>query len=140
MSTFINKQDYHKQIKAEVFDQVIDDSDQIRLDAQLAGQAEVESYLRGRFDVAQIFNKTGTARHPLVLLYLIDIVLYHIHSRINPINIPDIRQVRYDNAIDWLKKVAKGEISPDLPIKEDANGNPATLWKVGSNTKFNSDY
>lgn len=137
---FINKQDYFKQIKEEVFDQVTDDSTQIRLDAELAGQAEVESYLRDRFDVANIFNKTGEQRHPLILLYLIDIVLYHIHSRINPINIPDIRQVRYDNAIEWLKKVAKGEISPDLPIKEDEEGNAETLWKLNSNKKFNSDY
>jgi phage gp36-like protein len=137
---FINKSDYFKQIKEEVFDQIIEDSNQIRLDAELAGQSEMESYLRDRFDVAQIFNKTGAARHPLILLYLIDIVLYHIHSRINPINIPDIRQVRYDNAIEWLKKVSKGEISPDLPTKEDEEGNTATLWKMGSNKKFNSEY
>lgn len=54
---------------------------------------------------------------------LIDITLYHLHSRINPRNIPDLRKDRYDGnrdaqtlgAIGWLKQVAAGKINADLP-------------------------
>ena len=49
----------------------------------------------------------------------IDVTLYHAHSRINPRNIPDFRVERYRDAIEWLKKVNKGFVTPDFPIKED---------------------
>lgn len=65
----------------------------------------------------------GDARNQQIVLYLLDITLYHLHSRINPRNIPDLRKERYDGnheyqiggAIGWLKKVASGDINADLP-------------------------
>jgi hypothetical protein len=33
--------------------------------------------------------------------------------------IPELRIIRYNAAKDWLKAVAKGDISPDLPEKPD---------------------
>jgi hypothetical protein len=56
-------------------------------------------------------------------MYLIDITLFHLYSRINPRNIPDLRKERYNGndpmdrggAIGWLKKVASGDITADLP-------------------------
>jgi hypothetical protein len=53
----------------------------------------------------------GDNRSPQILGYLIDIVLYHIHSRIAPMNIPSLRVKRYDDAISWLKKA---NISTDI--------------------------
>jgi len=65
----------------------------------------------------------GDNRNQQVLMYLLDITLYHLHSRINPRNIPDLRKERYDGnnatqnggAIAWLKRVASGDITADLP-------------------------
>jgi hypothetical protein len=65
----------------------------------------------------------GDNRNQQIVLYLIDITLYHLHSRINPRNIPDLRKERYDGnsqmqtggAIAWLKRVASGDITADLP-------------------------
>ncbi|MBK6611856.1 MAG: DUF1320 family protein [Sphingobacteriales bacterium] len=54
-------------------------------------------------------------RHPSVVMFLIDMVLYHLHSRISPRNVPDIRAERYDAAITWLKMIAKEQINPALP-------------------------
>jgi hypothetical protein len=45
----------------------------------------------------------GDNRDAQMVLYLCDIVLFHLHSRIAPRNIPDLRVKRYDAAIDWLK-------------------------------------
>lgn len=50
----------------------------------------------------------GDNRNQQVLTRLIDIVLYHIHSRIAPHNIPDLRVKRYDDTISWLKNCARG--------------------------------
>jgi hypothetical protein len=65
----------------------------------------------------------GDNRNQQIVMYLIDITLFHIHSRINPRNIPDLRKERYDGnnptqnggAIAWLKRVASGDITADLP-------------------------
>jgi len=46
----------------------------------------------------------GDNRSQQLVMYCIDIVLYHIHSRISPRNIPQLRMDRYDRAIEWLKE------------------------------------
>jgi hypothetical protein len=65
----------------------------------------------------------GDNRNQQIVMYLIDITLYHLHSRINPRNIPDLRKERYDGnnpqqnggAIAWLKRCASGDVTADLP-------------------------
>jgi hypothetical protein len=65
----------------------------------------------------------GDNRNQQIVMYLLDITLYHLHSRINPRNIPDLRKERYDGnnatqnggAIAWMKRVASGDITADLP-------------------------
>ncbi len=65
----------------------------------------------------------GDNRNQQIVMYLIDITLYHLHSRINPRNVPELRMIRYDGndpkqtggALGWLKRVAAGDVSADLP-------------------------
>jgi hypothetical protein len=65
----------------------------------------------------------GDNRNQQIVMYLLDVTLYHLHSRINPRNIPDLRKERYDGnnatqnggAIAWLKRVASGDLTADLP-------------------------
>lgn len=61
-------------------------------------------------------------RGQAMVLRLVDLTLYHIHSRIAPRNIPDLRVKRYDEAIEWLKGCAKGDITPNLPILKPKQG------------------
>lgn len=72
----------------------------------------------------------GDNRNQQIVLFLIDIVLYHLHSRINPRNIPDLRKQRYNGdssedkggALGWLKSVAKGNVQADLPAVAPKQG------------------
>lgn len=72
----------------------------------------------------------GDNRNALIVQYLLDITLYHLHSRINPRNIPDLRKERYNGndpmdrggAIGWLKAVASGSINADLPTIDPTQG------------------
>jgi hypothetical protein len=72
----------------------------------------------------------GDNRNPLIVQYLLDITLYHLHSRINPRNIPDLRKERYNGndpmdrggAIGWLKKVASSDLTADLPTIDPSQG------------------
>lgn len=57
----------------------------------------------------------GDNRNPQMVLYVIDVILYHLYSRISPGIIPEIRVVRYQVAMSWCNKVMKGEdIEPNL--------------------------
>jgi hypothetical protein len=65
----------------------------------------------------------GDNRNAQLVMYCCDIALFHIHSRIAPRNIPDLRVKRYDDAIKWLKMAGRGEITPALPVIQPLQGN-----------------
>jgi hypothetical protein len=83
----------------------------------------------------------GDNRNQLIVMYLIDITLYHLHARINPRNTPELRYVRYDGnnalqtggAIGWLKKVASGDITADLPVIYALQGNRIRYGSIQKN-------
>ena len=64
----------------------------------------------------------GDNRTQSVLMVVIDITLFHLHSRIAPRNIPDLRKDRYINAVDMLKAFARGEMTAKLPVLQPKQG------------------
>jgi hypothetical protein len=81
---------------------------------------------------------TGDNRSQQLVMFMIDITLYHLHSRISPRNIPELRVKRYDEAIAWLKKAGKGEVTANLKVKQV---NPVgNRIRFGGNTKMNNRY
>lgn len=82
----------------------------------------------------------GDTRSQLIKMHLIDVTLYHLHARINPRNIPEFRIERYRDCIDWLKKIAAGKISTNLPIIEPEADQIGLKIKWASNEKFNHTY
>jgi phage gp36-like protein len=62
-------------------------------------------------------------RDAQMVLYTCDIVLYHLHARIAPRNIPELRVKRYDEAIAWLKMCAEGNVTPNSPLIKPIQGN-----------------
>jgi phage gp36-like protein len=129
---FLQEEDYKLQVREYELDEITDYTEAIRLKSELAAQGEMESYLRDRYNVGEIFGAVGDDRNPLIVMYMIDIVLYHIFSAVTPRNVPQIRMDRYDAAINWLKAVAKGTINPDLPVTEDEDGNTPGTSIFGS--------
>lgn len=143
--SFLTTADYGLQIRQELRDLVTDGDETLLTAAAWAAQVEMESYLRGRFDVAAIFTATGGDRNPQIVMYLVDMALYHLHSRQNPRNVPQIRQDRYDQVLSWLRMVRKGELSADLPQEPATNpdGTPdadSILPRGGSLPKLSNGY
>ena len=120
---FLEFDDYKLQIRDFELDEVTGYTEAIRLQSELAAQAEMESYLRDRFDVEEVFSQTGGDGNELIVMYLIDLALYHMFCALTPRMVPQIRADRYNTAIIWLEKVAAGKLNPDLPLKEDEDGN-----------------
>jgi hypothetical protein len=119
--TFLTETDFDMQIHADTLLAITDGNDLVVEASTIQGISEMQSYLRAKFDVVNIFNKTGSLRNPSVVMFLVDIVLYHIYSAINRA-VPEVRVERYKSAIEWLKMTNKGELLPDLPLK--ANDTP----------------
>ena len=62
-------------------------------------------------------------RNQQMVNMMIDVTLFHLHSRIAPRNIPDLRVKRYDDAVAWLKNCSRGtDITADLPLIQPKSG------------------
>lgn len=89
----------------------------------------------------------GDSRNPLIKEITVDVVLYNLHSKISPRNIPDVRRTRYDgfgnltagdSAIATLKQIQKGTITLDLPaITPDVQNTQRISWGTSSNANYN---
>lgn len=126
-------------IEQDILDSVTGGDDTLIDTAELSALGEVTGYLNIRYDAAKAVDRTETDYNgiPTVLEKLADITLYHLHSRVMPDNIPTLRQTRYDNAINWLEKVAAGYIAPLLPIKE---ADPTTPLRYGNSSTPQNPY
>jgi phage gp36-like protein len=136
MANFINTTDYDATIHKEILDSLLR-KDSASYDPQIIeicedrAISEMRSYLNKAYDCDAIFSATGTDRHALILMFAIDITVYHIFCQHNPYKIAKIRQDRYDRAIEWLKGVMKGDITiadaPRLPDEEEKANSP---WQI----------
>ncbi|MBB6131340.1 phage protein Gp36 family protein [Mucilaginibacter lappiensis] len=102
--------------------------------SELAAQEQMSSYLRTRFDVAATFSASGPARNPLIIMYMIDLILYHLHSNTPSRVVPKSRDDRFNAAITWLTSVNTGDLIPDLPELPVTTPDPA--MRLGTNQKY----
>lgn len=138
MSTFITTTDYEASIHSEILDAIIRNDDDILEIIEEQAISEMTGYLSARYNCDDIFGKTGSARHSLILMFAKDITLYHLHSIHNPVKFPLIRKDRYDQAIEWLRAVRDGEINPTgltLAANTDGDQGGQLNYAFASNTK-----
>jgi hypothetical protein len=64
----------------------------------------------------------GDNRDPQLVTAVADIALYHLHSRIAPRNVPELRLRRSTEARAWLTACATGAVTPTLPLLQPARG------------------
>lgn len=141
MSQFINPEDYDASIHREILDALTREDESLLEVCEDQAVAEMRGYLSARFDCDRIFSAIGEQRHPLVLMYAKDITLYHVFCIHNPQKISKIRIDRYNRSLEWLKGVAKYEISVEgLPSKDNEESRKASPFQMRSNPKRNTRY
>ena len=79
----------------------------------------------------------GDNRDRSLVKNMVDIALYTLHSNIAPQNIPALRQKRYEKALEWCMTVAKGDITPNLPLLQPSQGNRI---RIGGNIKLENSW
>lgn len=136
MSQFITTADYDATIHREILDALLrKDSDaydpQIVEICEDRAISEMRSYLNKTYDCDKIFSATGADRHPLILMFAVDITVFHIFCQHNPYKMSKIRQDRYDRAIEWLKGCMKGDIVIDgAPLLPDSDAQSNSPWQI----------
>mgnify|MGYP001057299711 CR=1 FL=1 len=121
---WLKDSDFLQLIKQDVLNQVTQADHGILETAEATAIKEVQGYLRGKYDLTQIFTP-GENRDNLIVMIVTDVLLYHLHSRINPQQIPELRQSRYDEAKRMLGEIRNGAIDLGLPLATDESGQPA---------------
>ena len=102
--------------------------------------SEAKGYL-ANYDKDTIFAQTGTARNALLLTMCKDLAAFHI-VKLSAAGVNyEYRKQVYDRAVQWLKDVQRGNIVPDLPTIENADGVAYTNQiRYGSNPKKNQHF
>lgn len=130
---FLSNEEMKTHLYAENID-VIQRNDETILTAAIDGATvEAKGYLKA-YDVDRVFGASPQERNPLLLIWVKDIATWHFLVLCNAGHEMKLRQDRYDRAINWLKGVQRGDIDPDLPVKEDTAGSGTGIIKFGSNT------
>lgn len=80
----------------------------------------------------------GDNRNALIVMYAIDILLYHIHSRLAGYQVPEIRIIRYEAALKWVQMAGNGKIVADLPLLPSTE--TVSNFRFGSNPKRQHNY
>lgn len=142
---FLSKEELKTVATDEIINKIISGDDSIVTDIIAESIDVVSTYLHQYFDTEVIFSKTGTERNLTVLKHLKGIVIHEIYTRRTKM-LNEVAKLRYDEALLWLEKVAKGTIKPNLPIRvldTNADGTPdtpATFMKLGSRKSYTNHF
>jgi len=81
----------------------------------------------------------GDNRSQQLVAFMVDLVLYKLHMRIAPQNIPQLRKDNYNYAIQWLLEAGgqNNSITADIPLLQPKQGG-RIRW--GSNTRNINNY
>lgn len=132
-----------EELKTHLYQENIDviyRQDETILTAAIDGAVqEAKGYLAD-YNRAEIFAQTGIERNALLLIFIKDIAVWHFVNLCNAGSDLELRKDRYNRAVDWLKAVQKGNVSPDLPRDTDEDGSTKGGITFGSNPKRNQHF
>ena len=149
---FLNYDDLGSTMYGFQIHQITEGNSDIVAIALAAAEEEIRSYLTGnnrkewldgriQYDVDAILSKTGTDRNQLLVKHGITIAKWWIIDLSNADMIYEQAKERYDRSVDWLTKLAKGELTlSTLPtLTADPNTETAKAFSYGSRKKFNHE-
>lgn len=152
---YLQKDDLKNNIYNYQVEQITEGDDSIVLQALASAEIELKSYLQGnnkkeyldgrlRYDVEAILAKTGNERNALLVSHGIAIAKWYIIDLCNVDILYGRAKERYDRSVDWLNKLAKGDVNlTDLPVLQstiDPNDkNETQPFIYGSRKKFNHE-
>lgn len=144
MARFIRETDYDMQIKQEIIrlltaQEFYKSAKLVR--AEQTAIRQIRNRIGKRYNCDKIFTNITTdsddERDQWIVTITIDIALYHLYSQTGMKDIPQHRQDRYQDALDWLKDVGNGDTIPELPALIDEAGNEYSEVIINSRAQEN---
>lgn len=144
MARFILETDYDMQIKQEIIrlltaQEFYQSAKLVR--AEQTAIRQIRNRIAKRYDCDKIFTAVipddPDTRDQWIVTITIDIGLYHLYSQTGMKDIPQHRQDRYQDALDWLKDVGNGDTIPELPALVDEDGNEYSEVIINSRPQEN---
>jgi len=147
---FLTKADMPSTMYGYQLEQITEGNDDIVDIAMAAAEEEVRSYLSGnnkrqwqdgrlQYDVDAILNKVGDARNALILKHTTTIAKWWVVELCNADVIYEQTKERYDRAVDWLNKLAKGDVNLSSLPQIDTELSSKEPFSFGSRKKFNHE-
>lgn len=118
---FITEKDYI-QVGTEALKIMQNSSEENRKTAEERALSRMAAALRGRYDVNATFSMEGDDRDAELVGCATDIALYHMVCSLPAKMGYEIREKRYKDALDFLKEIQAGRITPDIPTVTGPNG------------------
>lgn len=139
MTDFITIDDYDATVHREILDALVREDRNVIEVCEQRTIAQMRSYLHQTYDCERIFAARGAERNELLLMFALDICVYHIFTLHNPRNIAQIRIDRYERALEWLQGIQEGRIRVEgLPAAAHDDDTPSTPYLVSSNPKHHN--
>ncbi|KMQ70233.1 phage protein Gp36 family protein [Chryseobacterium koreense] len=130
-------------------DQITENNEDITIQGIAAAEEELRSYLaapewsdgRPKYDVDAILTAKDNDRNQLLVRICSTLAKFYIIELCNADIIYEIAKERYDRALDWLKKFAKGELKLTLAMTPeiDPYDDGTQPFIYGSREKFNHE-
>lgn len=144
MARFILESDYDMQIKNEIL-RLLTATDFYNsaklVRAENTAIRQIRHRIGKRYNCDLIFAAKlvgePDTRDEFIVTTTIDLALYHLYSQTGNKDIPQHRQDRYQDALDWIKDVGKGLETPDLPSITDDNGDQYSEVRINSRPQEN---
>lgn len=114
--TFLTEDDFDVQVQEEILGLLgegitIERAERMAID-------QIKAHISGRYDTDFIFGTTRELRDHYVIMIVIDILLFHLWSKKAPRMVPEYRNQRYSDVLDWLKDVGTGKTPTSLPPRK----------------------
>jgi phage gp36-like protein len=136
---FIQESDYEVQVRQEIKTLLTNDNGNTLAIAERMAQDQIRAYIGGRFDMDAVFSSMGEKRDFFIVMLVIDLTLYHLWSKRSPRNTPEVRKVRYEDALQWLTDVSTGKTPTMLPPLEPSEDNTVSEISIQSRYKPNDN-
>ena len=139
---YLTKDELKTVATKEVIDLITQGDQQIVAEIIAESIDLIASYLYKYYDTEAIFAKEGDERSKILLK---DIVIHEIYIRRTK-TLNQVAKLRYDEAMLWLEKIAKGEIEVALPKRlKDIDGDgspdmPTPFMKLGGRKTYKNHW
>ncbi|MBS1513874.1 MAG: DUF1320 domain-containing protein [Bacteroidetes bacterium] len=117
---YTNKNYFLLKIKSDELERLTDNSDDVLNSAIASADSLIDTYLNSVFESVPIQVQSGTV--PAIIQQCsYDIAIFYLHDRIQYSEIPQWVKDKYNAAVDFLTKIAKGTITLDVETENSGS-------------------